>query len=97
MHDPIDHPSHYTAGSVECIEALAAMAGIDAHIDHCTQSAVAYLWRWRRKGGPQDLAKARWYIDRAHGLAVQQEALQQPGQATMHTTHHTERNGPTDT
>lgn len=72
-HNPVDHPSHYTAGDIECIDALLAMVGPDSHIDHCIQSAVAYLWRWRHKNGPEDLAKARWYINRAHSIARQQQ------------------------
>ena len=54
------------------------MAGTDSHIDHCVQSAVAYLWRWRRKDGPRDLAKAAWYINRAHDLALSLEAVNTP-------------------
>lgn len=26
-------------------------------------NAVKYLWRWRHKGGVEDLKKARWYLD----------------------------------
>ena len=25
-YDPVNHPAHYTAGAVECIDALEAMA-----------------------------------------------------------------------
>jgi hypothetical protein len=86
-HDPVDSPSHYTAGTLQCIDALLAAAGPEAHTDHCTQTAIAYLWRWRRKNGIEDLLKARWYITRAIDT-----------QATMaNNTHHTESNGPTDT
>ena len=27
-------------------------------------NAIKYLWRFDRKGGAEDLRKARWYIDR---------------------------------
>jgi hypothetical protein len=30
----------------------------------CTGCAIKYLWRWKKKGGAEDLSKARWYIDR---------------------------------
>jgi hypothetical protein len=76
MPDPVNHPSHYTAGGIECIDALLAAAGPDAHIDHCTQTAIAYLWRWRRKDGPQDLAKAAWYINRAITIQSTQPTTQ---------------------
>lgn len=65
MTDNVNHPAHYTAGSIECIDALAAategLRGIEAV---CTANAIKYLWRWKRKNGVEDLQKARWYIDR---------------------------------
>lgn len=61
--DPVNHPAHYTAGTIECIDALAAattdLTGIEAV---CTANAIKYLWRWKNKGGAQDLRKAAWYI-----------------------------------
>jgi len=71
----VEAPGHYTAGAVECIDALQAMAEVVAHIDHCTQTAVAYLWRWRRKDGARDLAKAQWYVKRALVLALELERV----------------------
>jgi hypothetical protein len=62
--DNVNHPAHYTRGGVECIDALAAatvdLVGIEAV---CTANAIKYLWRWKVKGGVEDLLKARWYID----------------------------------
>ena len=62
--DNVQHPAHYTAGSVECIDALEAategLEGIEA-ID--TGNAIKYLWRWKRKNGIEDLQKALWYIN----------------------------------
>lgn len=63
--DRVNHPAHYTAGKIECIDALAAatsgLAGIEAV---CTANAVKYLWRWKYKNGAEDLKKAQWYISR---------------------------------
>ncbi|MBE6745716.1 MAG: DUF3310 domain-containing protein [Ruminococcaceae bacterium] len=65
MPDIINHPPHYTAGKVECIDALEAatesLTGIEAI---CTANAIKYLWRWKHKNGVEDLKKARWYLDR---------------------------------
>ena len=65
MNDNVNHPSHYTQGGVECIEALkagtATLKGIDAV---CTANAIKYLWRWKEKNGVEDLEKAKWYINR---------------------------------
>lgn len=63
--DKVNHPSHYTQGGVECIDALAAatvnLQGIEAV---CTANAIKYLWRWKQKNGIEDLKKAKWYIDK---------------------------------
>lgn len=63
--DAVNHPAHYTAGQIECIDALesatAGLCGIEAI---CTANAIKYLWRWKLKNGVQDLEKAKWYIDK---------------------------------
>lgn len=65
MVDMVNHPSHYTHGGIECIDALEAatinLKGIEAV---CTANAIKYLWRWKEKGGIEDLEKSKWYIDR---------------------------------
>ena len=63
--DNVTHPSHYTQGKVECIDAIeAAVTGLTGMEAVCTAQCIKYLWRWRRKGGIEDLRKARWYLDR---------------------------------
>lgn len=66
--DMVNHPPHYADGKVECIDALevatADLTGIEAV---CTANAIKYLWRWKKKGGHEDLRKARWYINRLLG------------------------------
>lgn len=63
--DVVNHPSHYTQGGIECIDALKAATvskiGIEAV---CTANAIKYLWRYEEKNGIEDVKKARWYIDR---------------------------------
>jgi len=66
--DSVNHPTHYTQGGIECIDALEAatinLRGIEAV---CTANAIKYLWRWQEKGGPEELRKARWYINHMLG------------------------------
>lgn len=63
--DNVNHPKHYTAGGIECIDALAsATAGLEGIEAVCTANAIKYLWRWKRKNGTEDLRKAVWYINR---------------------------------
>lgn len=66
MNDEVSHPSHYTSGSIECIDAMEAAFGKIAVLDYCVCNVVKYLWRHRQKGRPlTDLSKARWYLDKA--------------------------------
>lgn len=75
MPDKVNHPAHYTAGGIECIDALeaatSALAGIEAV---CTANAIKYLWRWKMKNGIEDLQKAEWYINRLIERAGAQSA-----------------------
>ena len=69
----VEHPSHYTSGGIECIDAMKAMlAGYEQakiatnfYWHFLSGQVIKYLWRWPLKERPlQDLKKARWYLDR---------------------------------
>lgn len=63
-HDPVNRPSHYTQGGIECIDAIeAAVTGLTGIEAVCTGVAIKYLWRWKLKNGAEDLEKAIWYIN----------------------------------
>lgn len=63
--DAINSPSHYTQGKVECIDAIeSAVVGLTGTDAFATGQAIKYLWRWKMKGGVEDLKKAKWYLDR---------------------------------
>ena len=72
MDDPIN-PSHYKDGAIECIEALEACSSPEGFRAHLKLTAMAYLWRYEKKGGIEDVKKARWYIDRL----IQCDAIQE--------------------
>lgn len=65
MTDNVNHPSHYTQGGIECIDAITAATvnktGIEAV---CTANVIKYLWRYEAKNGLEDVKKAQWYINR---------------------------------
>lgn len=63
MNDAVNHPSHYTSGGIECIEAIKASMAADGFQDYCKGNIIKYIWRWRSKGGVEDLMKARVYLD----------------------------------
>lgn len=61
----VNHPKHYNTGCVECIDGIeAACTGLSGFEGFCTGNAIKYLWRWKNKGGKEDLEKAKWYIDK---------------------------------
>ena len=61
----VDHPSHYTHGGMECIEAMQAAFGTEAVCHFCQCNAFKYLWRAEHKGKPvEDMEKAQWYINK---------------------------------
>jgi len=63
--DNVNHPSHYTQGAIECIDAIKeatkGLFGIEAV---CTANIIKYVWRWKFKNGVEDLRKADWYLQR---------------------------------
>lgn len=62
MHDPINHPNHYTASGIETIDVIEAW-GLGFNLGN----AVKYISRAGKKDPAkelEDLKKARWYVDR---------------------------------
>lgn len=63
--DAVNNPGHYTVGKVECIDALdSATLGLTGQEAFHIANVIKYCWRWKFKGGVEDLKKARWYLDR---------------------------------
>ena len=63
--DVVNHPSHYTKGSIECIDAIdsatVGKSGIEAV---CVANLIKYLWRYEEKGGLESVRKAQWYLNK---------------------------------
>lgn len=61
--DVVNHPSHYTKGRIECIDAIdsatTGKSGIEAV---CVANIIKYLYRYEEKNGLEDVKKAKWYI-----------------------------------
>jgi hypothetical protein len=62
--DTVNHPSHYTAGSIECIEAIEAQLTKEEYRGYLKGNVAKYLWREKQKGGTESLQKAQWYLSR---------------------------------
>lgn len=73
--DPVENPSHYTDGNIQCIDAMIEAKGIDAVINFCECNAFKYNWRAGKKDNViQDLKKAGWYLNKAIELRLDKNA-----------------------
>lgn len=70
MTDNVNRPAHYTAGEVECIDALKSALGPEGFRGFCAGNAIKYLWRYQLKGGLEDLNKADWYLDHLRSIVM---------------------------
>lgn len=62
--DNVEHPAHYTGGSIECIDAMVETQGVEAVKNFCICNAFKYLWRHGKKNGIEDVKKAAWYLNK---------------------------------
>lgn len=61
--DNVKHPSHYTSGGIECIEAIKESMCTIAYKGYLKGNVMKYMWRYEDKNGLEDLEKARVYLD----------------------------------
>lgn len=64
INDNVSHPSHYTQGSIECIDAMLSAYGVEVVMHFCQCNAFKYLWRFTHKNKVEDLDKSLWYINK---------------------------------
>ena len=57
LNDVVNHPKHYTAGGIECIDYINA-----CKFDYLEGNIVKYVTRYRNKNGVEDLRKAESYL-----------------------------------
>ena len=60
----VEHPSHYTQGGIECIDAMESAFGKEAVKNFCICNAFKYIWRFKSKNGIEDVDKAIWYLNK---------------------------------
>ena len=73
--DPVNHPSHYTSGSIEVIDYIE-----DQKLPYHLGNAIKYISRAGKKDPEktvEDLKKAIWYINRYIGLLEKGQQEQQ--------------------
>ncbi|ECV1080091.1 DUF3310 domain-containing protein [Salmonella enterica subsp. enterica serovar Cerro] len=62
--DVVNHPSHYTQGDIECIDAIKASLGEEQYEGYLRGACIKYLWRYKMKSGVESLKKSEWYLKR---------------------------------
>lgn len=62
--DVVNHPSHYTQGGIECIDAMKSAFGASQLAAYCKIAAFKYIWRCEYKNGAEDVKKAIWYLNK---------------------------------
>ena len=65
--DPVESPTHYNSGSIECIDAIKESMSEREFRGYLKGNVMKYLWRYDRKvkgKAKEDLKKADWYLNR---------------------------------
>lgn len=63
--DLVNHPSHYTHGSIESIDLMEECEGIEAVKHFCICNCHKYLYRHNIKGRDiEDIRKMIWYANK---------------------------------
>lgn len=76
MADKIN-PDYYTNKcSISCIDAMKIAFGTDKVYTFARLNAFKYLWRYKYKGGLDDLEKARKYIAIAKEICTDDQLLE---------------------
>lgn len=68
--DPVNHPSHYTMGGMECIDEMILIFGKEAVKHFCICNAWKYRKRAMFKNGQEDMDKSDWYINKYKELTA---------------------------
>lgn len=74
--EQVNHPAHYNNYPIEAIEMLIGIFGLEKTIDFCIMTAMKYRLRLGLKDDfNQDLAKEKWYLDKAKELEERWKAI----------------------
>lgn len=65
MDKNVNHPSRYTRGKIECVDALeSAVVGKSPDEAIYVANIIKYLWRYEEKEPLRSLMSAEWYLKR---------------------------------
>ncbi|WP_204206406.1 DUF3310 domain-containing protein [Mammaliicoccus sciuri] len=64
--DNVNHPSHYNFGDIEVVDFIEQVTKhYNSDVAYHIGNAIKYISRAPHKNGKEDIAKAKWYIERA--------------------------------
>lgn len=64
LSDAVNSPKHYADSTIECIDAIEASMSREEFQGYLKGNVQKYVWRYRHKGGVEDLKKSQWYANR---------------------------------
>lgn len=64
LSDAVNSPKHYANSTIECIDAIEASMSREEFRGYLKGNVQKYVWRYRHKGGVEDLKKSQWYANR---------------------------------
>jgi len=70
-YDFVNSPGHYNAYSLEVIDMMVKIWGVEKTVVFCEMNAYKYRMRMGNKPGDeiqQDIEKERWYLNKANEL-----------------------------
>ena len=75
--DPVNHPAHYTKGTIEALDAIASALSGSEFVGYLKVQIFKYMWRAPHKNKAlEDYKKARFYLD----MLISREEANQPPQ-----------------
>lgn len=64
--DNVNHPLHYNFGDIEVVDFIEQVTKhYNSDVAYHIGNAIKYISRAPHKNGKEDIAKAKWYIERA--------------------------------
>lgn len=69
INDPVNHPSHYTSGAIECIVYMEDVLSPEEFRGYLRGQIIKYQHRLMSKSNPgEDAGKLAWYSAKLHNL-----------------------------
>lgn len=69
----LNSKDYYNKNDIECIDAIEASMSDTMFQGFLQGNVIKYMWRWRHKGGSEDLQKAISYLTMLKDISVQDE------------------------